>query len=103
MIYDVRQTTTCAYASPVAQAQVQMKSGNELMSFIQLSRTLGWSSTKAILSGDFAEILNGGLALAGLDIFYFLPSTGAGFVLVKRLLKNQFDHQGRLCIWMKGM
>src|ERR1022692_3334671 len=38
-------------SSPVAQAQLQTKSGKELMSFVQLSRTLGWSSTKATLSG----------------------------------------------------
>jgi hypothetical protein len=40
-------------SSPVAQAQMHDKSGNELMSLTQLSRTFGWSSTKATLIGRF--------------------------------------------------
>ena len=41
-------------SSPEGQMHWQEKSGNELISLIQLSRTFGWSSTRAILSFRFA-------------------------------------------------
>ena len=46
---------------------MQVKSGKELMSLIQLSRTFGWSSTKAILSFRFAGLVV--LALGWIMIF----------------------------------
>src|SRR5450756_2763777 len=55
-------------SSPVAQAQMQAKSGNELMSLIQLSRTFGWYYTRAILSFRFAPGSAARLAFAGLDV-----------------------------------
>src|SRR6267142_5128987 len=42
-------------SSPLAQAQTQRKSGNELIRRVQLSRTLGWSSTNATFTGTLEE------------------------------------------------
>src|SRR5256714_15526094 len=46
---------TRSASSPLAQAQTQRKSGKELISRVQLSRTLGWSSTNATFRGILEE------------------------------------------------
>src|ERR1039457_1978763 len=46
----------CKASSPVSQAEIQANPGKELISLLQLSRTSGWSSTKATLTGRFEEI-----------------------------------------------
>src|SRR5271165_3516424 len=53
-------------SSPVVQAQIQVKSGNELINLIQLSRTMGWSSTKATLIWRFEDGSVERLPFAGL-------------------------------------
>src|SRR4029077_8555436 len=46
-------------SSPLLQTQAHAKSGNELINRHQLSRTFGWSSTRATLSGVFWEAATG--------------------------------------------
>jgi hypothetical protein len=58
-------------SSPVLQAQIQTKSGKELMSFVQLSRTFGWSSTNATLIGRFEAGSDERLPFVGFVILAF--------------------------------
>src|SRR6266700_2392477 len=46
---------TRSASSPLAQEQTQRKSGKELIRRVQLSRTLGWSSTSATFKGILDE------------------------------------------------
>src|ERR1700722_11509888 len=65
-------------SSAVAQAQSQAKSGKKLISLVQLSRTFGWSSTKATLiclpkdcSAERLPFINSApLALGGIMVQY---------------------------------
>lgn len=50
---------------------MQVKSGKELMSLVQLSRTFGWSSTKATFIGFFKAGPAGQFPFAGFVILRF--------------------------------
>ena len=55
-------------SSPVLHVQMHFKSGKEFRRRNQLSRTFGWSSTRAIFKGDLAEKFGGCMAFGILVI-----------------------------------
>ena len=55
----------------MAQAHTQVKSVSESISRIQLSRTLGWSSTSATFTGVFRDDPSGGQSDGCLAVLAF--------------------------------
>src|SRR6266567_4738352 len=80
-------------SSPVAQAQLHTKSGNELISLIQLSRTLGRSSTNATLIRRFAPGSTERPPLAG---FVILALGGVMVRSIRRLVLGLNEVRGIL-------
>src|SRR5581483_7745788 len=70
-------------SSPVAQTQMQEKSGKELINRAQLSRTFGWSSTSATLIGALGDGLRGWCVPA-------LVILALGWIMARRRVGHQW-------------